>query len=133
MFLEHQISILEWFLKDHVTLKTGVMAAENSVVVITRINYILKYIQIKRDILNWIATFHNITALHIEYNHIYHVNNTLYHICNICKKINNNNETYSLIQKHEKSYKPQFIWQCILTLEMTSSGQETDFNVGNFS
>ncbi len=27
---EHQISILERFLKDHVTLKTGVMAAENS-------------------------------------------------------------------------------------------------------
>ncbi len=25
MFLEQQISILEWFLKDHVTLKTGVI------------------------------------------------------------------------------------------------------------
>jgi len=25
MFLDHQILILEWFLKDHVTLKTGVM------------------------------------------------------------------------------------------------------------
>ncbi len=25
IFLEHQISILEWFLKDHVTLMTGVM------------------------------------------------------------------------------------------------------------
>jgi len=25
MFLRQQISILEWFLKDHVTLKTGVM------------------------------------------------------------------------------------------------------------
>ncbi len=25
MFLDQQISILEWFLKDHVTLKTGVM------------------------------------------------------------------------------------------------------------
>ncbi len=25
MFLELQIIILEWFLKDHVTLKTGVM------------------------------------------------------------------------------------------------------------
>ncbi len=31
MFLEHQISKMEWFLKDHVTLKTGVMAAEYSV------------------------------------------------------------------------------------------------------
>ncbi len=36
MLHEQQI-ILEWFLKDHVTLKTGVMAAE--------INYILKYIK----------------------------------------------------------------------------------------
>ncbi len=29
-FLEEQIIILEWFLKDHVTLNTAVMAAENS-------------------------------------------------------------------------------------------------------
>ncbi len=28
MFLEHQISILEWFLKNHVTLKTS-SEAEN--------------------------------------------------------------------------------------------------------
>ncbi len=28
MFLEHQIRILEWLLKDHVTLKIGGMAAE---------------------------------------------------------------------------------------------------------
>jgi len=28
MFLERQISILEWFLKDHVTLKTGVVMLE---------------------------------------------------------------------------------------------------------
>ncbi len=27
---EHQISMSEWFLKDHVTLKTGVLTAENS-------------------------------------------------------------------------------------------------------
>jgi len=25
MFLEHQIIILDWFLKDHVTLKTGII------------------------------------------------------------------------------------------------------------
>ncbi len=31
MFLKCQNSILEWFVKDHVTLKTEVMAAENSV------------------------------------------------------------------------------------------------------
>ncbi len=30
MFLEHQISIFELFLKDRVTMKPGVMAAENS-------------------------------------------------------------------------------------------------------
>ncbi len=30
MLLEHQISISEWFLKDHVTLKTCVMAALQS-------------------------------------------------------------------------------------------------------
>ncbi len=29
MFVDHQISKLEWFLKDYVTLKTGVMATEN--------------------------------------------------------------------------------------------------------
>ncbi len=29
MFLEHQIVKFEWFLKDRVTLKTGVKAAEN--------------------------------------------------------------------------------------------------------
>ncbi len=30
MLIEHQIIILDWFLKDYVTLKTEVMAAENS-------------------------------------------------------------------------------------------------------
>ncbi len=40
MSLEHQISILEWLLKDHVTLKTGVAAAE-----IDHRNYVLKYIK----------------------------------------------------------------------------------------
>ncbi len=28
MFLERQISILEWFLKDHVTLKTGLLIVD---------------------------------------------------------------------------------------------------------
>ncbi len=28
--LEHQISVLEWFLKDHVKIKTGVMTPKNS-------------------------------------------------------------------------------------------------------
>ncbi len=30
MFLQQQISILEWFLKDHVTLKTGVMMLKSN-------------------------------------------------------------------------------------------------------
>ncbi len=30
ILLEDQICILEWFLKDHVILKTGVISAENS-------------------------------------------------------------------------------------------------------
>ncbi len=29
MFLKHQIIILEWFLKDRMTLETGGMAEEN--------------------------------------------------------------------------------------------------------
>jgi len=39
MCVDHQILILEWFLKDHVTLKTGVMMLK-----ITGINYTLLYI-----------------------------------------------------------------------------------------
>jgi len=42
MFLEHQILILEWFLTDHVTLKTGVMMLK-----ITGINYTLLDIHIE--------------------------------------------------------------------------------------
>ncbi len=37
MTVEQQISILEWFLKEHVTLKTGEMVAEN-VTVFDQIN-----------------------------------------------------------------------------------------------
>ncbi len=43
MFLEQQISILQWFLKDHVS---GVMMLKNSA--LNHINYILKYIQIEK-------------------------------------------------------------------------------------
>ncbi len=50
MFWEH-ISILEWFLKDHVTLKTGVMMLKIQLY-ITKINYILTYILIENKILN---------------------------------------------------------------------------------
>ncbi len=48
MFLEQQISISEWFLKDHVTLKTGVMMLKIQLR-ITGINYILLYIQIENS------------------------------------------------------------------------------------
>ncbi len=43
MFLKLQISILEWFLKDHVTLLFDT----------TEINYILKYIYIEKSYLMW--------------------------------------------------------------------------------
>ncbi len=46
MYLEQLISILEWFLKDHVTLKTGVMMLKIQRW-ITGTYYILKYIQIE--------------------------------------------------------------------------------------
>ncbi len=50
MFLEQQISISEWFLKDHVTLKTGVIMLKIQLC-ITEINYIIKYIQTENNIL----------------------------------------------------------------------------------
>ncbi len=46
MIIEHQISIWEWFLKDHVTLE--VMGAENFAFFLG-INYILKCIQIENS------------------------------------------------------------------------------------
>ncbi len=49
-FLNQQISILEWFLNDHVTLKTGVMMLKIKLC-ITQINSILKYIQIENGYL----------------------------------------------------------------------------------
>ncbi len=48
MFFEQQISISESFLKDHVTLKTGVMMLKIQLR-ITAINYILQYIQIENS------------------------------------------------------------------------------------
>ncbi len=46
VFLEQQISILERFLKDHMTLKIGVLMLKIQLC-ITGINYILKYIKIE--------------------------------------------------------------------------------------
>ncbi len=45
MCFEYQISILEWYMKDNVTLKTVVMMLKIQFA-ITGINYILKYIKI---------------------------------------------------------------------------------------
>ncbi len=49
MLFEHQISIFKWFLKDHVTLKTGVIAAKKFTFAIIGINYLLKCIQIENS------------------------------------------------------------------------------------
>ncbi len=48
MFLEQQISILEGFVKDHVTLKTGVMMLKIKLY-ITGINKILLYTEIENS------------------------------------------------------------------------------------
>ncbi len=45
---EQQISILEWFLKNHVILKTGVMMLKIQLCN-QRLNYILKYIKIENS------------------------------------------------------------------------------------
>ncbi len=49
VFLKQQISILEWFLKDHVTLKAGVMILKIQLC-ITEINYILNELKQKINI-----------------------------------------------------------------------------------
>ncbi len=54
MFLEQQISILEWFLNDHVT---GVIMLKIQLC-ITEIYYIVKYIQIENSYLKlWLFLF----------------------------------------------------------------------------
>ncbi len=52
MFREQQISVLEWFLKGHVTPKTGGNNAEN-LALITEISYMLKYIKIENSYFKW--------------------------------------------------------------------------------
>ncbi len=47
MFLEHQISLLEWILKDDVTLETEVMDSWIFCFTIKLIACILKYIKIE--------------------------------------------------------------------------------------
>ncbi len=43
MFLEHNISILAIFLKDHVTLKTGVMASKKGFAIIAIYIYVFSF------------------------------------------------------------------------------------------
>ncbi len=57
---ERQISILEWFLKDHVTLKSGQMA--KFIFVITGINDLLKHIKIFQNIIDFYYIFDQINA-----------------------------------------------------------------------
>ncbi len=57
MFLEQYISILDWFVKDHV--KTEVMMP-NIQLRITGINYILQYIQTESSYLNCNNILHNL-------------------------------------------------------------------------
>ncbi len=61
MFPEHQISILEWFLKDHVPLKTGLLAAENSASNSAAENYFPKYIKNWKHLIYIVIIFYNIT------------------------------------------------------------------------
>ncbi len=64
MFLEQQISVLEWFLKDHMTLRIA-ENAENSAV-ITGINYILQYSNRKVILLYFWAKKTNKTRNHTD-------------------------------------------------------------------
>ncbi len=66
MFFELQISILEWFLKDHVILKTEVMMLKIQLR-ITEINYSLTYIHRENS---YLKIFHNITAFAVFFYQI---------------------------------------------------------------
>ncbi len=79
---QEQISVLEWFLKDHVTLKTGEIMLKIQLC-ITEINYIFKHIKTKTAILQYYCF-------------------TLFLIkCIAVVSI------WDLFQKHKKSYQPQ--------------------------
>ncbi len=53
MFLEQQISILEWFLKDHVTLKTGAMAVALSLIIFQNITVFNVILHLGKCSLKW--------------------------------------------------------------------------------
>ncbi len=61
MFLEQQISILEWFLKDHETLKTEVMAAKNAALPSQEKKKTVRFkilLQIEKSYINNISQIH---------------------------------------------------------------------------
>jgi len=66
-FLNTKISILEWFLKDYVTVEDWSNDAENSAFAITGIKYILKYIQIENGYYCFQHIFDQINADFIFY------------------------------------------------------------------
>ncbi len=98
MFIEHQIIILEWFLKDHVTMKTGVMM-KIELCHHWKI-YILKYVNSNRKQVFYIAKIlHSITIFTIFFNQINaHVERFL----------------RDFIQKHLKILQTASIWMVVL-------------------
>ncbi len=64
MFLEHLINILEWFLKDHVTLKTEVMldiTGEKKVLFMGSLKFTTKNVK------QMLISILSISASHAEY------------------------------------------------------------------
>ncbi len=71
MFPEHQISILEWFLKDNMTLKSGLMMLKIQLCV-TGINQILKQIQIENRTVIKIVIIYSLYCIFDQINAAYH-------------------------------------------------------------
>ncbi len=72
MFPEHQISILEWFLKDNMTLNSGIMMLKIQLCV-TGTNWILKYIQMENSTVILIAIiFYCFYCIFDQINAAYH-------------------------------------------------------------
>ncbi len=71
MFPEHQISILEWFLKDNMTLNSGIMMPMIQLCV-TGINQILKQIQIENRTVITILIIYSLYCIFDQINAAYH-------------------------------------------------------------
>ncbi len=94
---EQQIKILEWFLKDHVTLKTRVMAAENSA--LQRKKFFKSFIQINKKTPNiwpnWKLTYPMLSNFVSEP----FVKLEVFTARGKCSKVNNKGK-WSTIQQH---------------------------------